>query len=67
MEVYLAVPCGSVVVVVVVVVVVLNFQLVLLLRERLYEASMARRRSRGGLSCRPSHRFFFLVVLGRPV
>lgn len=67
MEADLAAPCGSLVVVVVVVVVVLDVQRAVLLRGRLYEASMARRSGRGGRSCRPSHRFFFSDVLGRPV
>lgn len=67
MEADLAVPRGSLVVVVVVVVVVLDVQRAVFLRGRLYEASMARRSGRGGRSCRPSHRFFFSVVLGRPV
>lgn len=65
MEADLAVPRGSLVVVVVVV--VLDVQRAVLLRGRLYEASMARRSGRGGRSCRPSHRFFFSDVLGRPV
>lgn len=65
MEADLAAPCGSLVVVVVVV--VLDVQRAVLLRGRLYEASMARRSGRGGRSCRPSHRFFFSDVLGRPV
>lgn len=65
MEADLAAPCGSLVIVVVVV--VLDVQRAVLLRGRLYEASMARRSGRGGRSCRPSHRFFFSDVLGRPV
>lgn len=43
MEADLAAPCGSLVVVIVVVVVVLDVQRAVLLRGRLYEASMARR------------------------